>query len=523
MTDHVVAVVLPTAVTHSPVSTDMFNDGINHRPDGSNKMSFKKRIGRASLVAALLVMLPLMAQRAAPGAAGAHMSHFLAVGPQALAAASSTPHYGLFTCQVGQAAFACYDPYQMRTAYHLNSLIQAGYTGAGHTIVIVDAFQSPSLSADLDTFDGFYGLPPRSAFFTQVAPDGLTPFDPTDGNMVGWAAEIALDVEWAHAIAPGANIVLDLAKSNDDSDLLSALKYAVDHNLGDIISQSFGENEQCVDPNVVAAQHQVYAAATMKNITIFASSGDQGAAQPSCDGTSWTRAVSFPADDPLVTAVGGTDLHAAGYCLTALGCTPSSKPPAGTYQGEIAWNEFHSIATGGGFSTVYDAPSYQHGAIHGGNQKGLPDVAYNAAVAHGVLVRFAADWYLLGGTSSGSPQWAAIAAIADQVAGHNLGFINTALYRIGHAMRHHAADLNEVTSGTNSVVETDVDGNPVAVQGYTAEAGWNPATGLGSPVGDNLVNDLVKFVAPDDGTAAVARSRSHGNSGAHGPGHMDPH
>jgi hypothetical protein len=90
-------------------------------------------------------------------------------------------------------------------------------------------------------------------------------------------------------------------------------------------------------------------------------------------------------------------------------------------------------------------------------------------------------------------------------------------------MRHHAADLNDVSSGTNSVVEPDVGGNPVAVQGYNAEAGWDPATGLGSPVGDKLVNDLVQFVAPGDGTAAVAGSGRHGNSGAHGPGHIDPH
>ena len=106
-------------------------------------------------------------------------------------------------------------------------------------------------------YDSFYGLPglnglggppdPSLGTFTQIAPDGLTPFDPTDDNMVGWAEEISLDVVWAHAIAPGANIVLVLAKSNDDADILSATQYAVDHNLGNVISQSFGENESCVD------------------------------------------------------------------------------------------------------------------------------------------------------------------------------------------------------------------------------------------------------------------------------------
>jgi subtilase family serine protease len=95
-----------------------------------------------------------------------------------------------------------------------------------------------------------------------------------------------------------------------------------------------------VDPSVVAQQHQIFADATAKNITPFASSGDYGAAQGSCDGTTLVQAVSSPAADPLVTAVGGTELHAAGYCLAALGCDPTQNPAPGTYQGEIAWNEF---------------------------------------------------------------------------------------------------------------------------------------------------------------------------------------
>ncbi|MGA7412234.1 MAG: hypothetical protein WBW33_17285 [Bryobacteraceae bacterium] len=132
----------------------------------------------------------------------------------------------------------------------------------------------------LNYYDGFYGLPglnglgnaPDSTFgtFTQVAPDGLMPFVTGDPKMTGWAEEISLDVLWSHAIAPGANIVLVLAKSNADADILSATKYAVDNNLGDIISQSFGGNESWVDPTVLAQQHQIFAEATMKNFTILA-------------------------------------------------------------------------------------------------------------------------------------------------------------------------------------------------------------------------------------------------------------
>src|SRR5204862_1408762 len=152
------------------------------------------------------------------------------------------PRYGLFTCQVGLASIPgrqCYDPYQMRHAYQVDSLISAGFDGSGHTIVIVDAFQNPNLVTQVANFDNFYGLPPIT--LAQVAPDGLTPFVPGNANMTGWAEEISLDVEWAHAMAPGANIVLVLAKTNDDADILSALRYAVNNNLGDVISMSFGE------------------------------------------------------------------------------------------------------------------------------------------------------------------------------------------------------------------------------------------------------------------------------------------
>ena len=163
------------------------------------------------------------------------------------------PQYGLFTCQVGLSSIPgrqCYDPYQMRTAYQVDSLISDGFDGSGHTIVIVDAFQNPNLVSQVAFYDDFYGLPPIN--LTQIAPDGLTDFVPGDPNMTGWAEEISLDVEWAHAIAPGANIVLVLAKTNDDADILSALRYAVDNNLGDVISMSFGENESCVDPDLLS-------------------------------------------------------------------------------------------------------------------------------------------------------------------------------------------------------------------------------------------------------------------------------
>jgi subtilase family serine protease len=493
-----------------------------------------KVLSMVASLALIIGLLPLATSDARSARKGTFVSSFLKVGPQAIPFQVNDPNYHLFTCQVTglSPAATCYDPYQIRHAYNIDSIINEGFDGKGKTIVIVDAFQSPNIVQQLNFYNSFYGLPSLNGLggpsntglgtFTQVAPDGLTPFVAGDPNMTGWAAEISLDVLWAHAIAPRANIVLDLAKSDADADILSATKYAVDHNLGDVISQSFGENESCMDPILRSQQHQVFEDATLKNITLLASSGDDGAAQLTCDGTSVVRAVSSPASDPLVTAVGGTELHAARYCLTVLGCDPATNPAPGTYQGEIAWNEPGIGSTGGGFSVVYGEPSYQEGTIHGGKQRGAPDVSYSAAVEHGLLTYLnipglPPGFYLFGGTSAGSPQWAAILSIADQKAGYNLGFINTALYHIGQATPHYSASFFDVTSGNNSVVEN------VAVQGFNAGPGWDATTGLGSPSTDQLVNYLIQFVSPGDGRAVLAETKPNLNGNPLSPGHQKPH
>jgi subtilase family serine protease len=449
--------------------------------------------------------------------------------------------YSLRTCQVvgyPNVIGACYDPYQMRTAYGVDKLIAAGYDGSGKTIVIVDAFQSPNIVSQLSTFDTYYGLPTPT--FTQVAPDGLTPFVTGDPNMTGWAEEISLDVLWAHAIAPGADITLVLAKSNDDADILSATRYAVDHRLGDVVSQSFGEAETCVDPALLVQEHQVFAEATAKGMTLIASSGDQGVLQPSCDGSSWVKAASSPASDPLVTAVGGTELDAAGYCLAAYGCDPATYPAVGDWMNEVVWNEgapygdfanvfgVGTLATGGGFSVLYGEPGYQQKTLPGGKQRGEPDVAYNAAVLHGVLTYLdipglGAGWYRFGGTSAGSPQWAAITAIADQVAGRDLGFLNAALYRAGKGSSY-GATFHDITSGTNSSLEPNADGTTyVDMPGYDAGSGWDATTGFGSPKTTSVVSYLVQHVSAGDGTAAIAGSMPKPAAKSSVPGHLRPH
>jgi subtilase family serine protease len=484
----------------------------------------------------------VLSQPAMAARAHSTMSPFLRLGSQEILAEVPAgvvaPQYGLFSCQVGRSVGQCYDPYQMRHAYQIDSVINAGYDGTGHTIIIVDAYQNPNLVSQVAFFDAFYGLPAIN--LTQVAPDGLTPFIVGDPNMTGWAEEISLDVEWAHAIAPGANIVLVLAKSNQDADILSALKYAVDHNLGDVISMSFGENESCVDPVILSGYHEVFAAATKNNITLFASSADQGAALQTCDGNSWVKAVSSPASDPLVTGVGGTELHAADYCLTSLGCNPATHPLPGTWQSEIVWNEglpfgdfgnifgYGTLSTGGGFSVLFDAPPYQKGTLHGGKQRGVPDVAYNAAVFHGVLTYLnipgvSPGFYRFGGTSAGSPQWAGIAAITNQKAAKRLGFLNSAIYKIGKDDTAYPASFHDITSGTNSSAEFDSSGNLVTVIGFAAGTGWDATTGFGTPISASLVDYLVATVLPDDGTSTIATTKPKPHPKPIVPGRMGPH
>jgi subtilase family serine protease len=362
----------------------------------------------------------------------------------------------------------CYSPAQIRAAYGFDRL---DVDGTGRSIVIVDAFQSPTIVHDLTLFDESFGLP--DANLNIVAPDGLTPFDDNDENQVGWSGEITLDVEWAHAIAPGATLYLVLAKSNEDADILSATRYAVDNDLGDVISQSFGEGEACMDPALVRAQHALFREADRKNITLLASAGDQGSAQPNCVGEGFFKSASTPATDPYVTAVGGTRLVADSD---------------GDYQSETTWNEVDSFGAGGGggFSTLYGTPSFQK-QLHLAS-RAVPDVAYNAAIIGGVLGVWTAgsaptSFYRFGGTSAGSPQWAGLVADAAQLKGGRIGFLNDRLYAWSRGAKLGGKLFHDVTTGNNSFGD---------IAGFAAGPGWDAATGLGSPKADALVPQLAQ-------------------------------
>jgi subtilase family serine protease len=449
----------------------------------------KFRPGRAAIGVTLLATASLVAGGligAVPASAtSGPKAHPITVHPEIFQAGAKAPN-ATFSCQTrpmdGSQGPRCYQPAQIQTAYNITPLLNHGINGAGRTIVIVDAYGSPTIASDLQTFDAAMGLPNPS--FAQITPAGSPPpFDANDPNQFGWAVETTLDVEWAHVTAPRANIVLAVAASNNDSDILNTTKYVVDHNVGDVISQSFGEAEACMDRTLLDEQHALFAKAVGKGITIFASSGDSGASQPSCDPNSTAAlfAASTPASDPNVTAVGGTTLTA--------------DPSTGAYQSETAWTEPFGCnppamassdvnCSGGGFSTVYRRPGYQS-ALQKNHARGVPDVAYNAGVSGGVLI-FSATinvaeglpateqvFFIIGGTSAGSPQWAGLAADADQLNRHRMGNINPALYSIAQAKKHYDAALHDITTGNNDVAE--IGG------GFNAGIRWDPVTGLGTP------------------------------------------
>jgi subtilase family serine protease len=440
------------------------------------------RISYATFACALLLVVLLegvYSQNAAASAASHVNPHSVTIQPHRVFV--SNAELKTFSCQTNTAVNRCYGPSQIRNAYSIQPLLNKGITGKGSTIVILDAYGAPNIASDLHTFDQDFGL--NDPVFNIIPGQGTLPtFDPTDPVQTGWAGEIALDVEWSHVVAPDATIDLVIAKTSNDDDLVASLNYAVSKNLGDTVSMSFGEDENCLDAPTAAKWHAAFAAATRKGITLFASAGDDGSAQLTCDSNSYEQVTSTPATDPLVTAVGGTQLVADAT--------------TGAYQSETTWNEPNfGIGTGGGYSKIVAKPFYQYGNKNiVGNGRGVPDVAYDAAINGGVLTVTSDSGggpgavFISGGTSSGAPQWAGIAALANQVGHKRLGLINPYLYlAFGLSKTIYSSTFRDITTGTNGITLEDANGNPLTFTGYNAQKGWDATTGWGSPVVSKFV------------------------------------
>ena len=381
-------------------------------------------------------------------------------------------------CEASQG-IPCYGPPQLHAAYNMSPLYKAGDEGKGQTIVLVDAFGSKTIRTDLAGFDKGYGLPAPPSF-KIITPVGKP------GSNSSWAGETTLDVEWAHAMAPQANILLVETPKNETigtagfPQIVKAEEYVISHKLGDVISQSFGAPEQTFPSHkALTSLRGAYKLAAKHHVTVLASSGDQGASGPS-DATGTTyftkRVVNWPAVDPLVTGVGGTQLH-----LTQAGKRTAP---------DNVWNDTKLLggpaSGGGGVSSVFPRPGFQASASSvTGAHRGVPDVSLSAAVDGAAVIYMGGSWNLVGGTSWASPTFAGIVAIADQVAGHDLGDLNPALYKLGSG----SAALPDITAGNNTVTFTQ-GGKSHTVKGYTAVKGYDLASGLGTVNGAMLVAAL---------------------------------
>ena len=433
------------------------------------------------LIPVLLILLLFLASCSIPGTGGA-------ATPTAAATHTPTPKATIppqvATCPplIGYPSSGtyCYTPYQFRVAYGAEPLYERGLTGQGQTVVDIVSYGSPTLQQDMQVFDQQFNLPPVN--LQILSPLGTVPFNPNNKDMVGWASETDLDVQIIHAIAPGAKIIV-MTSPVDEVEGTSGLpqflqleKQVVSQHLGNIISQSWGASEVTLNNSQgrqqIAQWNAFYKQATTQDgITFFSSSGDNGATDYRdlhASVLSPTATTSFAPDDPWVTATGGTSLIRQGNSTS-----------------EVAWNQ-----SGGGFSQFFSEPSYQQ-TLPASDQsllkgrRGVPDVSADANPLTGLVFYEGDAWTLAGGTSAAAPLWSGLMAIADQMAGKGLGFINPTLYKLALSNRY-ALDFHDITSGNNSVNSQGVN-----VPGYAAVPGWDPITGLGSPDAENLLPDLV--------------------------------
>ena len=402
---------------------------------------------------------------------------------------------------------ACYEPDQIRAAYQLPALYARGITGTGQTIVIVDSFGSPTISSDLATFDKQFDYPAPPTF-SIITPAGQVPaFDPNNSNMVSWAEETTLDVEYAHALAPGASILLAETPTSENEgtsgfpQIVTAEEYVIDHGLGAVISQSFSATEETFASYAqISPLRAAYLDADSHQVTVLAASGDEGATDYTANGSDFytRRVTSWPDSDPLVTGVGGTQLLESGGAYTSVAWNDTYNTASDEYWGGST--DPGPLASGGGTSEYFARPSYQNGveAVTGAS-RGVPDIAMSGACngAVNVYSSFAngpAGWSLTCGTSESTPEFAAIVALADQVAGHPLGLLNPTLYAL---LAMHAPGLVDVTTGNNTVsFQQGSAAEPSTVTGYQAGKGYNLVTGVGTVNASEFVYELAGVAVP---------------------------
>ncbi len=393
----------------------------------------------------------------------------------------------------------CYAPRQFRVAYGIAPLLDRGIDGRGVTVVLPEEAETgparpqpitsllnavTDIRQDLAEFDSRFGLPPAriQVIRTTLAGPSASP----------WLASVeeVEDTELVHAVAPDATIRELLV---DPADVSTPAKFAatwatavrIAARNGEVISQSgigqdFNLGEDSWTSAEVATMNSALEYAAARHVTVVVASGDEGVIG---NGSSTpVKEVILPTSDPLVLAAGGTSLTA--------------NPVTGAYISETAWNTSSGgegpSASGGGFSRLFARPAYQDGVPGIGATRGVPDVAVDGESGTGMALAFSApgggyEFIGAGGTSAAAPFWAGLIALADQEAGHALGFVNPAIYRIARGPLYHQA-FHDITTGNNTVVL-----NGVTITGYQAGPGWDPVTGWGSPNAQVLVPLLARY------------------------------
>jgi subtilase family serine protease len=369
-----------------------------------------------------------------------------------------------------------YTPAQLQQAYGFNQIgfLSGNYNsaGSGETIAIVDVYNDPNILSDANFFSNQFGLPQfnsgaGSPTFTKVNENGSTT-GPMPQNNSTWSGEISLDVEWAHAIAPSASIVLVEANSTNINDLVKAINTARNWNGVVAVSMSWGGSEF----NGISAYDKYLTSPTGHPETFVAATLDNGAYYHN-----FFTAAYWPAVSPNVLAVGGTTLNLDSQ---------------GNILSETAWTD-----GGGGLSKYESQPAFQHGFVkQSGSKRGNPDVAYGGdfntgfAVYDTVPYHNQTGWFDAGGTSAGTPQWAALVTIADQQRAANQlpaldgpGQTLWALYDMA-APATYAVYYNDITTGNN---------------GYAAGPGYDLASGLGSLKANKIVAALATVTGTGSG------------------------
>jgi len=397
---------------------------------------------------------------------------------------------------------------QLQGAYGMSSAISSGNDGTGVTIGVIDAYASPTIASDVETYSQLHGLPSIKGHFSQVVAPGT--YNRATNNKQdpgGWAGEETLDVEAVHTMAPGADIVY-IGAPNNYRDLDAIMNRVVDKHLADIVTNSYGYGGEALPQGYIKPSLDTQVQAAAEGISLLYSSGDNGDETGGVAGA--TPSPDWPASSPYVTAVGGTSLGVSAD---------------NTRQFELGWETGRSTlsngawtapayqyGSGGGTSRLFAQPSYQAGVVPssisqtygGAPMRAVPDVSALGDPTTGMLVgetqtfpdgTAAYSEYRIGGTSLASPLYAGMLALAAQRAGHPFGLANPVLYRAaGAAYDITTADKAAYPGAVRSDYVNGYDGS----SGYSYTARWfdddapltihvrdgyDDVTGVGSPNG----------------------------------------